>query len=370
MSRRVIPGLESPDPVLEADIRRRLGDVEASLEKAVRAESELLGQTASYLLAAGGKRFRPMLVLLAGYFGDPTDPRLVPGAVAIELVHAATLYHDDVIDEAESRHGVVSANARWDNTVAILTGDYLFARASEISTELGTDVCALLARTIATLCDGQIREVEASGRVEQTQASYLEIIRRKTGALIATSCRLGGMLSDAPPWSLDVLEEFGEALGLAFQLSDDIMDVAASEDELGKEPGVDLKEGVYTLPVLHALHGGERSDELRTLLSDGVPEGERLQRDRPVARNPRPRPRRRVGRGGARARPGRAAPGRSGPASAAHARRVPGRSVRRGDRDGHLRRDRPVPPEADGPGRRPGRPRLIESRGLRNRSQA
>ena len=133
-----------------------------------------------------------MLVLLSGYFGDPTDPRLVPGSVAIELVHAATLYHDDVIDEAEARHGVPSVNARWTNTVAILTGDYLFARASEISTDLGTEICALLARTIATLCDGQIREVEAAGRLEQTEQAYMEIIRRKTGALIATSCRLGG----------------------------------------------------------------------------------------------------------------------------------------------------------------------------------
>jgi heptaprenyl diphosphate synthase len=285
MSRRVIPGLEAPDPVLEADVRRRLGDVEVALEKAVRAESEMLAETASYLLASGGKRFRPMLVLLSGYFGDPTDPRLVAGSVAIELVHAATLYHDDVIDEAASRHGVASANARWDNTVAILTGDYLFARASEISTDLGTDVCALLARTIATLCDGQIREVEASGRLTQTQEAYMDIIRRKTGALIATSCRLGGMLSDAPAWSLDVLEEFGEALGLAFQLSDDIMDVVSSEDELGKEPGVDLKEGVYTLPVLHALHG-ERGAELRSLLSEGVPEGERLERALQIVRAP------------------------------------------------------------------------------------
>jgi heptaprenyl diphosphate synthase len=286
MSRRVIPGLEAPDPVLEADIRRRLEDVEVALEKAVRAESDMLAETASYLLAAGGKRFRPMLVLLSGYFGDPTDPRLVPGSVAIELVHAATLYHDDVIDEAASRHGVASVNARWDNTVAILTGDYLFARASEISTELGTDVCALLARTIATLCDGQIREVEASGRVEQTQEAYLEIIRRKTGALIATSCRLGGMLSDAPAWSLDVLEQFGEALGLAFQLSDDIMDVVSSEAELGKEPGVDMKEGVYTLPVLHALTAGDHRDELRSLLSGGVPACDGLRRALAIVRAP------------------------------------------------------------------------------------
>jgi geranylgeranyl pyrophosphate synthase len=286
MSRRVIPGLEAPDPVLEADIRRRLEEVEAALEKAVRAESDMLAETASYLLAAGGKRFRPMLVLLSGYFGDPTDPRLIPGSVSIELVHAATLYHDDVIDEAESRHGVASVNARWDNTVAILTGDYLFARASEISTELGTDVCALLARAIATLCDGQIREVEASGRVTQTQDAYLEIIRRKTGALIATSCRLGGMLSDAPTEFLDVLEEFGEALGLAFQLSDDIMDVVSTEAELGKEPGVDMKEGVYTLPVLHALAEDPRADELRTLLSEGAPEGERLDRALQIVRSP------------------------------------------------------------------------------------
>ena len=134
----------------------------------------------SYLIAAGGKRFRAMLVLLAGYFGDPADPRLVPGSVSIELVHLATLYHDDVIDEADARRGAPSANMRWDNTVAILTGDYLFARASEISTDLGTEVCRLLARTIAVLCDGQIREVDSSASVDQPIDNYLEIIRRKT----------------------------------------------------------------------------------------------------------------------------------------------------------------------------------------------
>src|SRR3954465_14858404 len=221
--RRVIPGLDALDEALEAEIRSRLDGVEEALGKACQAGSGILGTTAGCLLAAGGKRFRPMLVLLSGYFGDPTDPRLIPGSVSIELVHQATLYHDDVIDEGDSRHGVPSANARWDNTVAILTGDYLFARASEISTELGTEVCALLARTIATLCDGQIREVEAAGRGGQGTGAYMEIIRRKTGALIATSCRLGGMLSDAPVEYLDVLDGFGEALGLAFQLSDDIM---------------------------------------------------------------------------------------------------------------------------------------------------
>ena len=286
MSRQLVPGLEAPDEELERDVRGRLDEVEAALEKAVRADSDLLAETSSYLLAAGGKRFRPMLVLLSGYFGDPADPRLIPGSVAIELVHLATLYHDDVIDEADARRGIPSVNARWDNTVAILTGDYLFARASEISTELGTDVCALLARTIATLCDGQIREVEAAGRVEQTRAAYLEIIRRKTGALIATSCRLGGVLSDASSDHVDVLEAFGEALGMAFQLSDDIMDVSASEQELGKEPGVDMKEGVYTFQVLSALSDEERGGELADILRQGPPEGERLERALRIVRSP------------------------------------------------------------------------------------
>jgi heptaprenyl diphosphate synthase len=169
--------------------------------------------------------------------------------------------------------------------VAILTGDYLFAKASEISTDLGTDICALLARTIATLCDGQIREVEAAGRVEQSEPDHLDIIRRKTGALIATSCRLGGMLSDAPAEALDALEQYGEALGLAFQLSDDIMDLTASQEILGKEPGQDLREGVYTLPVLHAL-GGPRGAELREVLEVGPPSGERLDRALEIVRAP------------------------------------------------------------------------------------
>ena len=282
--RRVIPGLEAPDAVLEADIRSRLDRVEEALEKSVIAESDLLASTAKYLLQAGGKRFRPMLVLLGAYFGDRTDPRLVPGSVAIELVHLATLYHDDVIDEADSRRGRPSVNARWDNTVAILTGDYLFARASEISADLGPDVCRLLARTIAILCDGQVREVESAGKVEQAEARYLEIIRRKTGVLISTSCRLGGMLSDASEHDTETLEAFGESLGMAFQLSDDIMDVTASQLELGKEPGVDMKEGVYTLPVLHALVEGPHRDELARLLSRGAPDGEMLDRALEIVR--------------------------------------------------------------------------------------
>jgi heptaprenyl diphosphate synthase len=278
MSRRVIPGLEAPDEALEADVRARLDRVEEALEKAVVADSELLASSARYLMRAGGKRFRPILVLLAGHFGDPTDPRLIPGSVAIELVHQATLYHDDVIDEADARHGVASANARWDNTIAILTGDFLFARASEISADLGPDVCRLLAQTIAILCDGQIREVDDAGKLEQTEQRYLEVIRRKTGVLIATSCRLGGLLSDAAQEHVEVLTAFGESLGTAFQLSDDVMDFTASQMELEKEPGQDLREGVFTLPVLHALRVGADRDELTRILALGPPGGEMLDR--------------------------------------------------------------------------------------------
>ena len=279
MSRRVLPGLEAPDELLEAEIRTRLDQVEDALEKSVRVESSgMLSETSSYLIAAGGKRFRAMLVLLAGHFGDPADPRLVPGSVSIELVHLATLYHDDVIDEADARRGAPSANMRWDNTVAILTGDYLFARASEISTDLGVEVCRLLARTIAVLCDGQIHEVDSSASVDQPIDNYLSIIRRKTAALIATSCRLGALLSDAEPERVDILEEFGDALGMAYQLSDDIMDITSTQIELGKEPGQDLREGVYTLPVLDALANDEHREELARILGHGPPDGEMLDR--------------------------------------------------------------------------------------------
>jgi len=161
--------------------------------------------------------------------------------------------------------------------VAILTGDYLFARASEVGADLGPDVCRILAQTIAVLCDGQIREVDASRRLDQTEANYLEVIRRKTGALIATSCRLGGLMSDAPPDAVDVLGAFGESLGLAFQLSDDIMDLTSTQLELGKEPGVDLKEGVYTLPVLHSLRTSPDREELARILAAGA-DGELLDR--------------------------------------------------------------------------------------------
>ncbi|HEX9824206.1 MAG TPA: polyprenyl synthetase family protein [Actinomycetota bacterium] len=274
MSRDAKPELVAPDPQLDARVASGLDQVEAFLESSLGADVPLVSDAALHLLAAGGKRFRPMLVLLSSHLGDPADPRLIAGAAAIELTHLASLYHDDVIDEADSRRGAPSVNARWGNTVAVLTGDYLFARSSEISAELGTDVSKLLAATIAQVCQGQILEAQVTGRVDVAEAEYLEVIRRKTAALIATSCRLGGMLAGVDPPGVERLTRFGRALGMAFQLSDDIMDITEDEAALGKEPGVDLKEGVYTLPVIHALKGDD--GRLRALLAEGPPSGERL----------------------------------------------------------------------------------------------
>jgi heptaprenyl diphosphate synthase len=277
MSRTAWRELEAPDPGLEADLRRGLGDVESSLSTAASgSDMPLVSSAGGYLLEAGGKRFRPLLVLLSGHFGDPWDARLVPGAVAIELTHLATLYHDDVIDEADSRRGIPSVNARWDNTVAILTGDFLFARASEIASDLGTDVTRLLAWTIARVAEGQILEADALGRLEVEESFYMEVIRKKTATLIATSCRLGGMLSGAPAEVLEGLERYGRAVGLAFQLSDDVMDFTSDQATLGKEPGVDIKEGVYTLPVIYALRDSVRREELRGLLEASSTDGEHL----------------------------------------------------------------------------------------------
>jgi heptaprenyl diphosphate synthase len=276
VTRATLRDLQAADPVLERELGGRLDEVEQALEKAIRSDDDFVSQATAHLIASGGKRIRPLLVLTCGNFGDPSDPRLVQGATAIEIIHVATLYHDDVMDEADLRHGVASVNARWDNTVAILAGDFLFAKASEISSDLGPEITRLLARTITILCDGQIREVEASGMVDRSVESYMEVIRRKTAMLMSTSCRLGGMLSEAPSEAVDLLEDFGMALGMAFQLSDDIMDFASSEQELHKAPGQDMREGVYTLPVLYALQGGDRAEELRDLLGQGPPSGERF----------------------------------------------------------------------------------------------
>jgi heptaprenyl diphosphate synthase len=265
-----VPDTRDPTTVVDIDVRADLDRVEQTLRDAVDSSEPFVREAASHLLGAGGKRFRPMLVLLSGQLGDPTDPRLVPCAAAIELTHLATLYHDDVIDEATVRRGVPSANTRYDNTVAILTGDYLFARSSSLAAGLGTYVSRVLADTIAALCEGQIMESEHSGTDSQTAERYLAVVDRKTAALLATSCHLGAWLAGAPPEVVAAATEFGRALGIAFQLSDDVLDIAGREEESGKVPGTDLREGVWTLPVLETFAGrADGADRLRDALREG-----------------------------------------------------------------------------------------------------
>lgn len=265
-----MPEGNDPTALVDVDVRADLDRVEEALREAVDSSDAFVREAASHLLEAGGKRFRPMLVLLSGHLGDAKDPRLIPCAAAIELTHLATLYHDDVIDEALVRRGAPSANVRFDNSVAILTGDYLFARSSSLAAELGTYVSQVLADTIGLLCEGQIMETNHAGSDRQTVERYLAVVERKTAALLATSCRLGAWLAGVPEAQVEAVTEFGRAVGVAFQLSDDVLDIAGREEESGKTPGTDIREGVWTLPVLETLAGRvPGGDDLRSALAGG-----------------------------------------------------------------------------------------------------
>jgi heptaprenyl diphosphate synthase len=250
-------GVEFADAALDASVRGRLDAIESALAQAVRSDDEFVAGAARHLVDAGGKRFRPLVSVLAAHFGEPSRPEIVPAAVVVELTHLATLYHDDVMDEAAVRRGAVSANARWDNTVAILTGDFLFSRASNLLADLGPHAVRLQARTFERLVIGQIRETvgprEGIGPIEH----YLSVLSDKTGSLIATAAEFGAYYAGTEPAVVDTLRRFGEQIGVAFQISDDILDIASESTESGKTPGTDLREGIATLPVLYAL----RSDE-------------------------------------------------------------------------------------------------------------
>jgi heptaprenyl diphosphate synthase len=249
-------------PPLPDDMQR----VEAELRSSVDHADRFLGEVASHLVAAGGKRLRPTLTLCAAYAangGRPASAAAVTGGVACELVHLGSLYHDDVIDEAPTRRGVPSVNARWSNVVAILAGDYLLARASSLAASLGADVAGLLAATISELCRGQVLELQYLFDAGRTEEAYASAIEGKTAALFATSCRIGGMVSGVDEPTLDALTTFGHHLGMCFQVVDDVLDLTSDHDTLGKPAGQDLTEGIYTLPVIYAL---ATSAELRGLL--------------------------------------------------------------------------------------------------------
>jgi heptaprenyl diphosphate synthase len=246
-------GLEFSDPALEIAIRDGLDRVERLLRATVRSEYPFVDEASHHLVAAGGKRYRPLITLLAAHAaGRPDDDAVIAAAVAIELTHLSTLYHDDVMDEATIRRGAEAANHRWGNTIAILTGDFLFARASELTADLGPEATRILARTIAVLCEGQIRETVGPPEGGDLLAHYLKVVTEKTGSLIATSGRLGAMFGGGATPVVAALTRFSEFFGVAFQLSDDILDVMSDSGESGKTPGIDLREGIYSLPVVVA----------------------------------------------------------------------------------------------------------------------
>ncbi|MFI9809371.1 polyprenyl synthetase family protein [Streptomyces sp. NPDC052301] len=243
-------GLSVRDQALEADVQAGLAAVEEGLLEATKSEVPFITEAAQHLVRAGGKRFRPLLVMLAAQFGDPYAPGVVPSAVVVELTHLATLYHDDVMDEAAVRRGVDSANTRWGNSVAVLTGDFLFARASQILADLGPEAVRVQALAFERLVTGQILETAGPSDGRDPVEHYLDVLGGKTGSLVAVSCRFGAMMSGADETVVDVLTQYGERLGVAFQLADDVLDIASDSHESGKTPGTDLREGIPTLPVL------------------------------------------------------------------------------------------------------------------------
>ena len=248
------------DPALAAGLEVGLTAVEVRLRESVTSNYPFVTEASRHLVDAGGKRFRPLLTLLAAHLGD--------SAVVVELTHLATLYHDDVMDEAPRRRGTASANARWDNTVAILTGDFLFAKASQILADLGPEAVRIQAETFERLCTGQIRETVGPRDGEDPIAHHLQVLADKTGSLIATSGRFGAMMSGAGELATEVMTEFGERIGVAFQLADDLLDIGSDSEVSGKTAGTDLREGIRTLPVLMALAGTDPADQrLRDLLA-------------------------------------------------------------------------------------------------------
>lgn len=264
-------GLEGTPAPLKL-VERQLLETEGYLLDVVASDFPFVSVLAQHLLKAGGKRIRVAMTFLAAAFGDG-DPsheeNIRKLAAALELTHVATLQHDDIIDEAESRHGVPSVNANWTNTLAVLSGDYLFAKSSMLAAEVGGEVPRELAVTIAALCEGQIKEIEAAWKIDRTPEQYLEVIERKTARLFAASAYLGARVGGASVETAKTCERFATSFGMAFQLADDLLDFLGDERKLGKPVGTDLKEGVYTLPVLHA---AQNRDGLGDLVNGDVPQ--------------------------------------------------------------------------------------------------
>jgi len=251
--------------------------IEAAIHRAVRSGDPYLTEIASHLVLAGGKRLRPMVAIAAAQVsGKAASDEVVLGGVACELVHLGSLYHDDVIDEADTRRGVETVNAKWGNLKAILAGDFLLSRASEIAASLGTEVAGLLARTIGWLCEGEIEQLRHMFDIHRPEESYYLSIRGKTASLYGTAARIGGLVAGLDREIVDALTAWGHAFGMVFQIVDDILDITDTSEQLGKPAGHDMVEGVYTLPVLRTLGMGNGvGEELASLLGRPLDAAER-----------------------------------------------------------------------------------------------
>ena len=268
----VVAGVDFGDADFAATVRDGVGRVEELMDAELRGADEVMTESLLHLFQAGGKRFRPLFTVLAAHTGpDPDNADVILAGAVVELIHLATLYHDDVMDEAAVRRGAPSANARWGNNVAILAGDYLLATASRLVSRLGPQAVQIVADTFAELVTGQMRETrgtpEGVDRIEQ----YLKVVHEKTGSLIGAAGRFGGMFSGADDDQIERLSRLGSIVGTAFQIADDIIDIDSESDESGKAPGTDLREGVRTLPMLYALQQTEPAGErLRELLAGPI----------------------------------------------------------------------------------------------------
>ena len=254
-------GIPNIDKQLEASLIIDMKKVEDLMRSHIQGDYPLVVETSRHLVEAGGKRLRPLLTLISAQFGDPTNYDIIKAAVCCELTHLATLYHDDVMDDAVLRRGVISANKKWNNAVAILTGDYLFSKVSDMLADIGPEAVKLQAKTFERLVIGQIKETQGKSEGLSQIDHYMKVVADKTGSLIATSARFGALLSGASPNVVETLTKFGEKIGVAFQVADDLLDIASNETASGKTPGTDLKEGIPTLVTLFVMAENDPADK-------------------------------------------------------------------------------------------------------------
>jgi len=254
-------GIPNIDKQLEASLIIDMKKVEDLMRSHIQGDYPLVVETSRLLVEAGGKRLRPLLTLISAQFGDPTNYDIIKAAVCCELTHLATLYHDDVMDDAVLRRGVISANKKWNNAVAILTGDYLFSKVSDMLADIGPEAVKLQAKTFERLVIGQIKETQGKSEGLSQIDHYMKVVADKTGSLIATSARFGALLSGASPNVVETLTKFGEKIGVAFQVADDLLDIASNETASGKTPGTDLKEGIPTLVTLFVMADNDPADK-------------------------------------------------------------------------------------------------------------